>query len=97
MAEKKLYVPTYINQLLGGKKTGIVRIPHQKEVARLKSGQTFGELALMTNQPRTASAVCSSDTIFAIIDKKDYQVIIGNALQRQINEKIMFLKDFRIL
>jgi hypothetical protein len=49
MAEKKLYVPMYINQLLGGKKTGSVRIPHQKEVAKLKSGQTFGELALMTN------------------------------------------------
>ena len=57
-----------------------IRIPHSKEVANLKAGETFGELALMTNQPRNATAMCSMDTTFAVIDKKDYQVIIGNAL-----------------
>jgi CRP-like cAMP-binding protein len=70
--EKKLYIPVYINQLLAARKNTKMRIPHSKEVAILKSRETFGELALMTNQPRNATAVCSVETTFAIIDKKDY-------------------------
>jgi CRP-like cAMP-binding protein len=70
--EKKLYIPVYINQLLATRKNTKIRIPHSKEVAILKSGETFGELALMTNQPRNATAVCTVETTFAIIDKKDY-------------------------
>lgn len=58
---KKLFIPGGIFQMIGGsqKKSGNVRIPHMKEVARLSSGQAFGELALMTNQPRSASVICT--------------------------------------
>jgi len=38
MNEKKLYISAYINQLLAAKKSSAMRIPHSKEVARLKSG-----------------------------------------------------------
>lgn len=56
--EKRLYIPSGIYQMIGGyqKASGHVRIPHFKEVARLNSGQAFGELALMASQPRSASA-----------------------------------------
>jgi CRP-like cAMP-binding protein len=70
---------------LGGgpdKRFGTVKIPYMKEVARLSSGKTFGELALQTNQPRTATAVCTKATLFSTIDKSDYQYIIGSASQR---------------
>lgn len=38
IAERKLFIPVYVNNLLGGgneKKFGSVKIPYMKEVARL--------------------------------------------------------------
>ena len=85
-------MPAGIIQLLGGKKEGLVRIPHFKEVARLTTGQGFGELALMANQPRSATVECLTKSFFAKIEKLDYQMIIGHAMQRSLNEKVNFFR-----
>ena len=52
ISERKLFIPVYVNNLLGGgpdKRVGSVKIPYVKEVARLGAGKTFGELALQKN------------------------------------------------
>ena len=39
------------------------------KVASLKSGDTFGELALINNDKRNATLKCITDCVFATIDK----------------------------
>lgn len=41
-----------------------------KKVARLKSSQTFGEMALLDGEPRSASGVAAEDTIIFFLSKK---------------------------
>ena len=50
----------------------------------------------MTAKPRAATIQCKTNSDFATLDKVDYQMIVGNAMKRQINEKVKFFKNFRI-
>lgn len=38
----------------------------------LKQGQSFGELALEENLPRTATIICKEDSEFLILSKEAY-------------------------
>eukprot|EP00347_Sterkiella_histriomuscorum_P011137 403373617 len=96
MRKKEFQIPFAINELLDGKKLGTVKVWIFKEVSTLKEGQSFGELALMTSKPRAATIQCKKETDLAILDKREYQVIVGNAMKRQVNEKVKFFKNFRI-
>jgi CRP-like cAMP-binding protein len=42
-----------------------------KKIATLKSSQTFGEMALLDGEPRSASGVAAQDTIIFFLSKKD--------------------------
>lgn len=46
----------------------------QKEtvLARLRSGQTFGEMSLIDDEPRSATAVAVSDVTFLFISREDF-------------------------
>ena len=69
-------MPIGVKQIIGENNVNgktFLKIPLFKEVAKVKAGQTFGELALMANQPRSASGVCLTNCQFAILEKKDYQ------------------------
>ncbi|CDW73238.1 cyclic nucleotide-binding domain containing protein [Stylonychia lemnae] len=68
-----------------------------KEVAQLGKGMSFGELALITAKPRAATIVCAEDTDLAVLDKNNYERVVGKALRRKVNEKVEFLQQFRIL
>lgn len=48
------------------------------KVARLRTSDTFGELALVNNDKRKATIKCLSDCVFATIDKNDYQTVLRN-------------------
>jgi CRP-like cAMP-binding protein len=50
-----------------------------EEVAVLKEGQSFGELALITNKKRNATIVTKENTHFATITKSQYQKALGKA------------------
>lgn len=43
----------------------------------LKQGQSFGELALIKDQPRAASILCREDCDFMVLNKENYDNIIG--------------------
>lgn len=43
----------------------------------LGTGAAFGELALITDQPRSATVVCKTQCSFAVLEKEDYQQILG--------------------
>lgn len=46
--------------------------PMFTEVAKLKDGKSFGELALIQNKPRAATIKCVQDSHFAVLDKAVY-------------------------
>jgi CRP-like cAMP-binding protein len=42
-----------------------------------KSGDSFGELALLDNKPRAASIRCVEDCHFAVLEKANFQEILS--------------------
>lgn len=72
----------------------IVRHTHGKHVslAGLTKGMFFGELALVHDTPRSATALAQEDTLLVCLFKHDYEKIIkhypvlGNKLQGIINQ-----------
>jgi CRP-like cAMP-binding protein len=64
---------------------------NMQEIARLRDGQSFGHIALISNKTRNATVVCLEKTNFAVIRKKDYLKIIGLIETRQLNDKNFFL------
>ena len=48
-----------------------------RELARLMEGQFFGEMALLTGEPRAATVVAASDVDLFVLDKNGFQDIIA--------------------
>jgi CRP-like cAMP-binding protein len=48
-----------------------------RELARLMDGQFFGEMALLTGEPRAATVVAASDVDLFVLDKSGFQDIIA--------------------
>lgn len=44
-----------------------------REVARLESGDAFGELGLLFNENRTATAVCLDSTSLLVLKKEVFE------------------------
>jgi hypothetical protein len=47
------------------------------EVAKLKSGASFGENALLTREPRAARIVTVVHSLFAVLTKNGYDRVLG--------------------
>ena len=61
---------------------GAVRVrrgPEQKEVATLREGDFFGEMALLTGQPRNASVEAVTDTLLYVLSQDQFR----NAIAQQ--------------
>lgn len=63
-----------------------------EEVCRLGVGGSFGELALIKNQPRSATIQCVKPTHFATLCKKDYLRILGQISNKHLEELLVFFK-----
>ena len=66
------------------------------EVARLTEGSSFGEYALLYNQPRMASVICMSEVDLAVLSKQSYLQMLGKIDNKRIDEIVSFLKNFPI-
>ncbi|KAL4492582.1 hypothetical protein ABPG72_007695 [Tetrahymena utriculariae] len=62
-------------------------------VKQLQEGQTFGEMALIYNQPRLATIHTFQETILAVLTKRDFRLIMKKAQMRQIKGELKFLKQ----
>lgn len=69
-----------------------------KNVNTLKSGTSFGEVAIMGKQlcTRNATIFCGKESFFAVLDKDNFQRIIGEHKERETMEKINFLRKVAI-
>ena len=68
-----------------------------KEVAKLQTGSSFGELALINNEPRKATIMCLTDCHFAVLEKKDYVKILQKIQLKDFNKKVDFFAQLPFL
>lgn len=70
------------------------------KVLRMDEGQAFGELALRSNNKkqskRSATIICEDDVHLAFLEKKDYNRVIGESMEKKLNEQVDFIKNFRL-
>ncbi|CAG9316510.1 unnamed protein product [Blepharisma stoltei] len=66
------------------------------EVATLEAGSAFGELALLKNQPRAASIICTEDCHFATLSKEPYLRILGKLTAQKLDELVSFLSKLPV-
>ena len=62
----------------------------------MKTNQSFGELALINDDPRSASILCIHDTHFAFLDKKFFMLLVYRAEEESLNKKIKYIIDFSL-
>ena len=67
------------------------------EINQLSTGGTFGELALINNEPRKANVQSISDCYFAVLEKKDYIGMLRKYELRIFNQKLDFLNNLPFL
>lgn len=48
---------------------------HATVLARLRPGQTFGEMSLIDDEPRSATAVAAVDSLILFINKQDFLLL----------------------
>ena len=93
--------------ILDGKVSVILKTKYYDEETRsvvevenvasmLEKGASFGELALVKEQPRAASIRCLTECHFATLDKKDYMTILGNITLKKIDALTAFLQNLPV-
>ena len=67
------------------------------DVAKMGAGKSFGELALISDQPRAATIKCLTQCSFATLSKSDYKKFLQRLDERQANQKVEFLMELPFL
>ena len=67
------------------------------EVVVLETGQSFGELALINDQPRASTVVCLSDCFFAVLEKSDYLRVLKRIENKHLMKKVEFFRHLPFL
>jgi CRP-like cAMP-binding protein len=66
--------------------------PEYTQLAVLKAGTGFGELALINDQQRTASILCREPTYLAILERDEYKRILGRIDDARLEVKVQLLQ-----
>ena len=61
------------------------------EVAVLRNGKGFGELALIKNKPRAATIKCLEECHVAVMSKADYEKVLKKIEQKNLAKMVEFL------
>jgi CRP-like cAMP-binding protein len=63
----------------------------------LKEGKSFGELALISPNPRAATITAREELELATFSKEDYNKLLGFKEKQSLVERLQFLKRITIL
>ena len=78
-------------------KKGAVIVWHgEKRVRELEEGNCFGELALLSNEPRSASLQAKVNCTLYALEKNDFIKNIDKKLLQYLNVKMSLLDDFNM-
>ena len=56
----------------------------------MQTGASFGELALIMNEPRKATVMCLTDCYFAVLEKQEYSKVLQRIQQKDHHKKLEF-------
>ena len=62
------------------------KIRYLRKVSKLFDGASFGELALIESQPRAATIISVRNTHFAVLNKKQFNMILRKVHEERINK-----------
>jgi len=63
-------------------------------IASLGPGNLFGELALLNDNPRSATVTCRHDCEFLVIERSDFDRVIKEEMKRSKDEKLDYLRTY---
>jgi len=66
-------------------------------LTRLKAGESFGELALLSDSIRAATVTCLEDCVFATIDRENFEEVLGSVEHRKVMKKVGFFTNLSFL
>ena len=66
------------------------------EIGILKTGNSFGELALISDRSRSATIYVLQRSSFLVLNKKDFTKILGSISERRLNRVVNFLQQVQI-
>mmetsp|Transcript_4190 Transcript_4190/g.8406 ORF Transcript_4190/g.8406 Transcript_4190/m.8406 type:complete len:537 (+) Transcript_4190:1328-2938(+) len=67
------------------------------KLAELHAGASFGELAILKDLPRSATAQCLDDTSLAVIKAADFNKILAAYEEKKLTKKVEFLSSLPFL
>ena len=66
------------------------------EIGVLKTGNSFGELALISDRPRSGTIHVLERSSFFVINKRDFTKILGSIAETRLNRIVHFLQKVQI-
>ena len=78
------------------KKGSVIVWNEDKKIRELEKGNCFGELALLSNEPRSASLQAKDYCSLYVLDKKDFINNIDKKMLEYLNVKMSLLDDFNM-
>ena len=78
------------------KKGSVVVWNDEKRIRELEKGNCFGELALLSNEPRSATIQAKENCTLYVLEKKDFINNIDKNLLEYLNVKMSLLDDFNM-
>ena len=71
-----------------------IMLEEERELGQAKAGASFGEMALIKNQPRNASIIALERCGMIYIEKNDYTKIVKDIEEQRINRELATFKQF---
>ena len=78
------------------KKGAVIVWNNDKRIRELEKGNCFGELALLSNEPRSATLQAKDYTTLYVLEKNDFINSIDKKLLDYLNVKMSLLDDFNM-
>lgn len=70
-----------------------IEVNELENVSNLQEGDSFGELALISDRPRAATIQANTRTSLLVIQKQQFKRILGEIAEKRLNLKLKYLQS----